>query len=34
VLVGEGLVTRGDPRQAVAALVMAGAHPATRYGAQ
>jgi indole-3-glycerol phosphate synthase len=29
VLVGEGLVTAGDPRQAVADLVTAGAHPAT-----
>ncbi len=29
VLVGEGLVTRADPRQAVAELVTAGAHPAT-----
>jgi indole-3-glycerol phosphate synthase len=29
VLVGEGLVTVGDPRQAVADLVTAGAHPAT-----
>jgi indole-3-glycerol phosphate synthase len=29
VLVGEGLVTRPDPRQAVAELVTAGAHPAT-----
>jgi indole-3-glycerol phosphate synthase len=29
VLVGEGLVTSGDPRQAVADLVTAGAHPAT-----
>ncbi len=29
VLVGEGLVTRSDPRQAVAELVTAGAHPAT-----
>ena len=29
VLVGEGLVTRSDPRQAVADLVTAGAHPAT-----
>lgn len=30
VLVGESLVTRGDPRQAVADLVTAGAHPAAR----
>jgi indole-3-glycerol phosphate synthase len=29
VLVGEGLVTAGDPRQAVADLVTAGSHPAT-----
>ncbi len=29
VLVGEGLVTRSDPRAAVAELVTAGAHPAT-----
>jgi indole-3-glycerol phosphate synthase len=29
VLVGEGLVTRADPRQAVAELVTAGSHPAT-----
>ena len=29
VLVGEGLVTTADPRQAVADLVTAGAHPAT-----
>ena len=29
VLVGEGLVTAGDARQAVADLVTAGAHPAT-----
>ena len=29
VLVGEGLVTHADPRQAVAELVTAGAHPAT-----
>jgi indole-3-glycerol phosphate synthase len=29
VLVGEGLVTAGNPRQAVAELVTAGAHPAT-----
>jgi indole-3-glycerol phosphate synthase len=34
VLVGEGLVTsRHDPRQAVAELVTAGSHPATRPGA-
>ncbi|HEV7209945.1 MAG TPA: indole-3-glycerol phosphate synthase TrpC [Mycobacteriales bacterium] len=32
VLVGEALVTRGDPRQAVLDLVAAGAHPATRSG--
>jgi len=32
VLVGEGLVTDRDPRQAVAELVTAGAHPATRSG--
>ncbi|MGI8696029.1 MAG: indole-3-glycerol phosphate synthase TrpC [Mycobacteriales bacterium] len=33
VLVGEGLVTKDSPRQAVADLVTAGAHPATpRYG--
>jgi indole-3-glycerol phosphate synthase len=31
VLVGEGLVTQADPRQAVADLVAAGAHPATRH---
>jgi len=30
VLVGEALVTRGDPRGAVADLVAAGAHPALR----
>ena len=30
VLVGEGVVTGGSPRQAVADLVAAGAHPATR----
>ena len=29
VLVGEGLVTAGDARQAVADLVTAGSHPAT-----
>ncbi len=29
VLVGEGLITSGNPRQAVADLVTAGAHPAT-----
>jgi indole-3-glycerol phosphate synthase len=33
VLVGEALVTRGDPRSAVADLVTAGAHPAARSGA-
>ena len=33
VLVGEGLVTNRDPRQAVAELVTAGSHPATRSGA-
>ena len=33
VLVGEGLVTAGDPRQAVADLVTAGSHPATPRGA-
>lgn len=32
VLVGEGLVTNKDPRQAVADLVTAGAHPALRHG--
>lgn len=32
VLVGEGLVTDKDPRQAVADLVAAGAHPALRHG--
>jgi indole-3-glycerol phosphate synthase len=32
VLVGEGLVTDKDPRQAVADLVTAGAHPALRHG--
>jgi len=32
VLVGEALVSRGDPRQAVADLVAAGAHPASRSG--
>jgi indole-3-glycerol phosphate synthase len=31
VLVGEGLVKQYDPRQAVADLVAAGAHPATRH---
>ena len=31
VLVGEGLVRQSDPRQAVADLVAAGAHPATRH---
>ena len=34
VLVGEGVVTGGSPRQAVADLVAAGAHPAARRGAQ
>ena len=34
ILVGEALVTRGDPRQAVADLVAAGAHPATRAGGE
>lgn len=34
VLVGEGIVTAPDPRQAVAALVTAGAHPAARHGAR
>jgi indole-3-glycerol phosphate synthase len=33
VLVGEGVVTGGSPRQAVADLVAAGAHPAGRHGA-
>jgi indole-3-glycerol phosphate synthase len=32
VLVGEAAVTNGDPRAAVAELVTAGAHPATRTG--
>ena len=32
VLVGECLVTGGNPRAAVADLVAAGAHPATRHG--
>jgi len=32
VLVGEGLVISGNPRQAVADLVTAGAHPATPHG--
>jgi len=32
VLVGEGLVVSGNPRQAVADLVTAGAHPATPHG--
>ena len=32
VLVGEGLLTDKDPRQAVADLVTAGAHPALRHG--
>ena len=31
ILVGEGLVTQPDPRQAVADLVAAGAHPAARH---
>jgi indole-3-glycerol phosphate synthase len=31
VLVGEGLVKQHDPRQAVADLVAAGAHPAVRH---
>jgi len=31
VLVGEGLVKQHDPRQAVADLVAAGAHPAARH---
>ena len=31
VLVGEGVVTGGNPRQAVADLVTAGAHPAARH---
>jgi indole-3-glycerol phosphate synthase len=31
VLVGEGVVTGGNPRQAVADLVTAGAHPSTRH---
>jgi indole-3-glycerol phosphate synthase len=31
VLVGEGLVKQNDPRQAVADLVAAGAHPSTRH---
>ena len=30
VLVGEGVVTGGDPRAAVAELVTAGNHPSTR----
>ncbi|HEY3737200.1 MAG TPA: indole-3-glycerol phosphate synthase TrpC [Jatrophihabitans sp.] len=34
VLVGEGLVTSGNPRQAVAELVTAGAHPATPHNAR
>jgi indole-3-glycerol phosphate synthase len=33
VLVGEGVVSGGNPRQAVADLVAAGAHPAARHGA-
>jgi indole-3-glycerol phosphate synthase len=32
VLVGEGLVTAADPRQAVAEMVAAGAHPAAKHG--
>ncbi len=32
VLVGEGVVTGGDPRKAVAALVTAGSHPSARHG--
>jgi indole-3-glycerol phosphate synthase len=32
VLVGESLVTGGDPKTAVADLVAAGAHPALRHG--
>lgn len=32
VLVGEALVTRGNPRQTVRDLVAAGVHPATRHG--
>ncbi|MGF7235247.1 MAG: indole-3-glycerol-phosphate synthase TrpC, partial [Frankia sp.] len=32
VLVGEAAVTGGDPRHAVAELVTAGAHPATKVG--
>jgi indole-3-glycerol phosphate synthase len=31
VLVGEGVVVGGNPRQAVADLVTAGAHPAARH---
>lgn len=34
VLVGEGLVTEDDPRQAVAELVTAGSHPAARHLSQ
>lgn len=34
VLIGEGLVTAADPRQAVADLVTAGSHPATPRGAR
>lgn len=34
VLVGEALVTGGDPRSAVADLVAAGAHPASRLGSR
>jgi indole-3-glycerol phosphate synthase len=32
VLVGEGLVTAADPRQAVAEMVAAGAHPSAKHG--
>ena len=32
VLVGESLVTADDPREAVADLVTAGAHPAMKHG--
>ncbi|MDQ1703323.1 MAG: indole-3-glycerol phosphate synthase, partial [Frankiaceae bacterium] len=32
ILVGEGLVTAADPRQAVAEMVTAGAHPAAKHG--
>ena len=34
VLIGEGLVTAADPRQAVADLVTAGSHPATPRGSR